>query len=171
MNDEIIDLVDTQNHIIRPVSKHEAHRRGWLHRTVIAEIRDPDGRIVLVRQAPDRQDPGQFVSPVGGHVQAGESEDEALKRETFEETGLSGFKFKLIGRFIYERHVIGRHENHFFIVYQVTADPAHIVLGPEAVEYRTFSDPELRTALKTTPELFGASYFALLEKYFPELLP
>ncbi len=168
--DETVDLVDTENRPVRPISKHEAHRQGWLHRTVIGEVRDPQGNIVLVRQAADRQDAGQFVAPVGGHVRAGESEDDALRRETLEEIGLTGLSYRLLGRFIYERHVIGRHENHYFIVYQITADPAAIVLGPESVEHRTFTPAELKTALISTPESFGPSYFVLLEKYFRDLL-
>ena len=36
--------------------------------------------------------------------------------------------------------------------------------------HRTFTIPELKTLLHTTPELFGASYFALLKQYYPEFL-
>jgi isopentenyl-diphosphate delta-isomerase len=169
--DEVVDLVDPDNQPLRPVSKHAAHREGWLHRTVIGEVRDLQGNIVLVRQAADRQDAGQFVVPVGGHVRAGESEDTALEREAFEEIGLTGLSYRLLGRFIYERHVIGRHENHYFITYQIVLDPTQIVLGPEAVEHRSFAPAELKTALAQTPELFGASYIVLLERYFPSLLP
>ena len=170
VHDEMIDVVDSRNLTTGMVSKHAAHRDGLLHRTVIGEVRDHAGNIVLVRQAHDRQDAGKFVVPVGGHVKSGETEEAALMRETFEEIGLSNFKFTFLDRFIYERHVIGRHENHYFIIYQIIADPNKFILGPEAVEHRTFTVSELKNALKNTPEIFGASYFALLGRCFPELL-
>jgi 8-oxo-dGTP pyrophosphatase MutT (NUDIX family) len=170
LQDEIIDIVDEQNHVTGIGSKHAAHRAGLLHRTVIGEVRDPKGNIVLVRQSADRQDAGQFVVPVGGHVKFGETDDEALKRETLEEIGLRSFSFTFLDRFIYERHVIGRHENHYFIVYQIVADSRRFILGSEATEHRTFSIAELKGALIHTPEIFGASYLILLQRCFPELL-
>ena len=168
--DEMIDIVDKQNQVVRRDSKHAAHRHGWLHRTVLAAVRDPDGNIVLVRQASDRQDPGQFVVPVGGHVKAGETSEQALLREAQEEIGLPGVEHIFLDQFIYDRKVIGRHENHLFIVFQIVADPAHFVLGPEAVEHRSFSVPELKMALKNTPEMFGGSYHVLLQHFAPRIL-
>jgi isopentenyl-diphosphate delta-isomerase len=170
MTDEIVDLVDAQNISIRPISKHEAHIHGWLHRTILAEALDSSGNIILVRQAADRQDAGQYVCPVGGHIRSGETNLQALRREAKEEIGIDTFSYHYFNRFIYERHVIGRHENHFFIIYQIIIDPSQIILGPESTHYRVFTPIELKQALHDTPKEFGASYFVLLEKYFPELL-
>jgi 8-oxo-dGTP pyrophosphatase MutT (NUDIX family) len=39
---------------------------------------------------------------VGGHVCPGESPEEALKRETFEELGLKEFTYKFIRKYIWE---------------------------------------------------------------------
>lgn len=48
-------------------------------------IRDPDGRILLLR----RSDTGAWALP-GGHIEKGESAWEAAVRETEEETGYPG---------------------------------------------------------------------------------
>ena len=170
MNDELVDQVNPDNQVVRTISKLEAHRKGWLHRTVIAEVTDAFGNIILVRQAPDRQDPGQYVCPVGGHVKSGESILDALTRESMEEIGTSNFSLTAVDEFIYERHVIGRHENHFFIVFSLEVDPAEIILGPESVSYRSFTPLQLKQALTQTPEIFGASYIALLKRCHPQLL-
>ncbi len=49
--DEVVDVVDKGNKVLHQVSKHEAHQKGLLHRTIIAEIIDSKGRMTLVNQA------------------------------------------------------------------------------------------------------------------------
>ena len=46
--------------------------------------------------------PGYWDTSVGGHVSPGESPEEALKRETFEELGLKEFTYKFIRKYIWE---------------------------------------------------------------------
>ncbi len=166
---EIVDIVDEADAILYNATKEEAHRKGLLHRTVIGEVRDDSGRILLVRQAPDRQDPGKYVSPVGGHVRSGESNDDALKRETLEEIGLSGFEFRLLGKFVYNRFVRKRQENHYFIVYELLKN-GEIRLGAEAVSWKAFDEEELREELSENRDAFGAAYIAIAERFYPRLL-
>jgi len=170
MQDEMVDIVDDQDKIIGSISKIEAHKNGSLHRTVISEIIDSQGRFILVKQASDRQDAGQYVSPVGGHVQSGETADDALKREAQEETGLQDFSFHLVGKAIFNRTVIGRQENHFFILYEIHSDEK-LVLNHESIEYRAFTKDEITEAIAKTPEMFGAAYYYILEQFYPALLP
>lgn len=166
---EPVDVVDEDNNILYGTTKGEAHAKGLLHRTIIAGVRDSKGRWLLVEQSADRQDAGQYVSPVGGHARTGETEEDTLRRETLEEIGLRDFDFKLIGRSIYNREVLGRKENHYFIFYEIYTDEP-LVLGAESVAYRAFTEDELRAALKNTPERFGAAFFHIIEKHYPHVL-
>ena len=165
----MIDVVDLDCKVLHKTTKGEAHKKGLLHRTVIAEIRNSKGEWLLVKQSPDRQDAGQYVSPVGGHVQAGESDEAALLREAFEETGLIDFAYETVGKFVFERHVIGRHENHYFIVFKITSDE-ELVLNHESVEYVTFSEEQLRQRIQEAPHQFGDAFFALVGRFYPHLL-
>jgi 8-oxo-dGTP pyrophosphatase MutT (NUDIX family) len=140
-----------------------------LHRCVVSEVYDSKGRWLLVKQAADRQDAGQLVSPVGGHVAAGESEDDALKREALEEIGLKDLEYKLKGRAIYNREVLGRKENHYFILYEITSDEP-LTLNYESVGYETFTTDELKQALRETPARFGAAFIRVLQEFYPHLL-
>ena len=62
-NDEIVDVVDETGEVLRQAGKHEAHKQGWLHKTVIGYLKYGDDW-ALVCQASDRQDAGQWVAPV-----------------------------------------------------------------------------------------------------------
>jgi 8-oxo-dGTP pyrophosphatase MutT (NUDIX family) len=169
MAEEIVDIVDIECVVLDSIPKSIAHEKGLLHRTVIGEVRRTNGDWVLVKQAGDRQDAGQYVSPVGGHAKAGESDEQALAREALEEIGLTEFDFEPVGRFVFERKVLGRHENHYFIVYKITTDQ-DLLLGDEAVAYEAFQEDELRKLIASKPEMFGGAFFALLKQFYPHLL-
>lgn len=167
--DEIVDIVDEANTVLYQASKHEAHEKGLLHRCVVSEVFDSKGRWVLIKQAADRQDAGQYVSPVGGHVTSGESEDDALRRETLEEIGLKDMAFSLKGHAIYNRTVLGRKENHYFILYEIHSDEP-FVLNHESVSYRALTEAQLRKELKAYPSRFGNAFFRVLEEFYPYML-
>lgn len=167
--DEPVDIVDENNIIVGQTTKGQAHALGLLHRTVIGGVFDSKGRRLLVEQSADRQDAGQLVSPVGGHARTGETEEDALRREALEEIGLSDFDFKLKGRSIFNREVIGRKENHYFVFYEIITDEP-LTLNSEAVSYSAFTEPELKQLLKDTPERFGAAFLHILEQHYPHLL-
>ncbi len=166
--DEQVDIVNQNDEVVGTTSKQKAHQGGLLNRTVIAEIIGSDGKWTLVKQSSDRQDPGQFVSPIGGHVTAGETEEEAIKREAKEEYGLEGdFTLKFIGKTIFNREVKNRKENHFFILYKIYTDKEPI-LNHESVGFERFSKQQLINELKQQPEKFGTAFHFVFKTFFSE---
>lgn len=170
MQEEMVDVVNENDDIVGVTSKSDAHQKGLLHRTVISEIIDRHGRFVLVLQSSDRQDAGQYVSPVGGHVKNGETENEALKREALEEVGLQDFEFHLVGKAIFNRTILRRQENHYFILYEIFSGE-EIILNAESTSYKSFTKEELKQSIISTPEKFGAAFYFVLETFYPQLLP
>jgi isopentenyl-diphosphate Delta-isomerase len=157
---ELVDVVDPDNHVIGQITKYQAHQQGLLHRTVISEIINPERQWLLVKQAGDRQDPGQYVSPVGGHIKAGESELDALAREAHEEAGITEIHTPTrVGQAIFNRFVNGHQENHFFIVYQIHVTADYVpVLNHESESCNWFSVDEIKSQLITQPQLFGNAF-------------
>lgn len=168
--DELVDVINERGDVVGSVMKSVAHQEGSLHKTVLACVRNSQGEQVLVRQSSDRQDAGQFVFPVGGHIKSGESEIEALGREALEELGLTDVSnIRPIGEAVYNREVLGRKENHLFVMFEIISDEPP-VLGDEAVEYRWFKDSEYFELIATQPELFGASHHFAVQAFFPDHL-
>jgi len=46
--------------------------------------------------------PGKWDTAVGGHLQPGESAEEALRRESAEELGLKEFSFRFLKKYVWE---------------------------------------------------------------------
>lgn len=167
--EEIVDIVDEHGVALRAETKAHAHKHGLLHKTVIGYMRKGD-TWTLVEQASDRQDAGQLVAPVGGHVMSGESDIEALLRESEEEIGTRNISHTFLGSAIFRRQILGRDENHLFIVYEICTDNK-IVLGDEGVSLESFTGVSLKRALVELPERFGDGFYFVLEKFYPDYLP
>ncbi len=166
---EKVEIVDKNLKILYKTTKKIAHKKGLLHKTVIAEVVDSKGRYLLVKQAADRQDPGQYVSPVGGHIMAGESDEDALKREAIEELGISNFKYRYVGKTIFHRQVLGRDENHYFVAYEIKSDQKPR-LNHESVSFKNFTKEQLKKEVKIHPQYFGDAFFANAKEMYAGLL-
>jgi isopentenyl-diphosphate Delta-isomerase len=170
MQDELVNIVNDQNSVIGSISKKEAHDKGLLHPVIIAEVINSKGAMMFVKQAPDRQDPGQYVSPVGGHIRSDESEIQALFRECEEELGFTPIKYNFKGKCIYNRTVCGRKENHYFIIYEIYSDQIP-TLNTESVGYTYLSKEAIKQKLQHEPEFFGDATHVVFKACYSELLP
>ena len=74
-----------------------------LHPVVHMHLFNAGGELFLQKRASTKDLlPGCWDTSVGGHVSPGESPEEALKRETFEELGLKNFSYKFIRKYVWE---------------------------------------------------------------------
>ena len=136
---------------------------------VIAEIKNLKGDWLLVKQASNKQDAGQYVSPVGGHVRARETDEDALKRETLEEVGLKDFKYTFMGRSIFNRPTLGHIENHYFILYEIYSDD-ELQLNDESEEYKRFTLEEIKNICYKDPKQFGDAFHFVLKTFYSKIL-
>jgi isopentenyl-diphosphate delta-isomerase len=166
--DELVDIVDENMNFVEVVAKKEAHTLGLLHKCVIGQVINSKGEYLLVKHPPNRQDPGLYVCPMGGHVTSGEKDEESVSRELFEELGIKDYRSEFAGAKIFNREVIGRKENHVFLVYKVFSDQEP-VLSDEAESCKYFSKEELKKELKEHPENFGKAFHFVVDNILTEL--
>lgn len=88
---EILDVVDEDDRTLFRAPREQVLREYHIHRSVMFFVFDSEGR-VLVNQRSDSKElyPGWWSIAFGGHVLAGESYEQAARREIREETGLTG---------------------------------------------------------------------------------
>lgn len=164
---EHVDIIDEKGNKLYTASKEEAHKKGLLHCCVISEIIDSKGKWLLVIPQDHKQDSGQYVSPVGGHISAGEKPEEALKREVFEEVRIKIARSKRIGEGIFNRKILKRHENHYFIVFEIYTDQKP-KLNDEGKAYAYFTRKEIKEKMTSEPKIFGDAFHFVYKNIYKE---
>ena len=87
--EEIFDVVNERNEVIGQAPRKEVHRRGLRHRAVHILVYNAAGQLFLQKRSMTKEtDPGTWDSSAAGHVDAGETYDASIIRETREEIGI-----------------------------------------------------------------------------------
>ena len=86
---ELIDVFDEDGNFMNySLDRKEVHEKNLWHKHASAWIMNQDGQILLQRRSFDKKkNPGKWAK-TGGHVDAGETCTDALKREVLEEIGI-----------------------------------------------------------------------------------
>ena len=84
--EELFPIVDEQGNILRAATRGECHNGSKLQR----------------RPAWKDIQPGKWDTAVGGHVDLGESVEQALRREAREELGISDFTPQPVDHYVFE---------------------------------------------------------------------
>ena len=102
--EERFPIVDEEGHVTGVATRGECHSGSkLLHPVVHLHVFNSKGDIYLQRR-PDWKDiqPGKWDTAVGGHVDYGETPEEALLREVREELGITDFTPKFIDKYVFE---------------------------------------------------------------------
>ena len=142
--DEILDIVDAEDNVIGQAPRGEATAKRLRHRCVFILARDADDRIFVHRRTAEKLVfPSMHDMFVGGVVGAGESYDEAAKREAEEELGVSGLAPVPLFRFLYESP-----EHTWWSAVYEARTPTAVAPQQEEVAWHAFlTEDELATRL------------------------
>lgn len=134
---ELLSIVSESDTVTGQATREECHSNGLIHRSVMFFIFDKEGR-VLVTKRTDNKDffPGYWSIVLGGHVHAGETYEDAVKRELEEETGIAGEPVFISS---FEKRIPEEREN--VKIYKVTVE-GPITLNPDELAVGIFLDPD-----------------------------
>jgi len=161
VQEELLDVVDVDDNLVRRASRGEIHRRGWLHRAVHLFVFNGRGEVYVQRRSSSKDRFPQFLdSSAAGHVDPGESYENAALRELQEELGIEA-----------ELHEVLRvpasdiTDNEHVVLYRVETD-AEPVPDPEEIQWGGFMTPaQLTSRMKETPGDFVPGFIYLWEEY------
>jgi len=89
MSEELFDVVDEQDRVLRQAPRSEVHARHWLHRASHIFVFNSRGELLVHRRSATKDEcPLMYTSSASGHLSAGEGYELAAVRELEEELGL-----------------------------------------------------------------------------------
>lgn len=148
--EEQVDVVDRHDVVLRTVPRSVMRRERLLHRAVYVAVFRPDGALLIHRRSETKDIwPGRWDIAVGGVVAAGESWDEAVRREIAEEIGVDDVVPEQIGAGSYEDAelaVLGR-------CYRIVTAAALTFTDGEVIEAEWVESAALPTLVRKRPFL------------------
>lgn len=104
---ELFPIVDEQGNVVGSATRGQCHNGSrLLHPVVHLHVFNSQGEVYLQKR-PAWKDiqPSKWDTAVGGHMDYGETPEEALQREAREELGINDFIPQRVGQYVYDSNV------------------------------------------------------------------
>jgi isopentenyldiphosphate isomerase len=168
VNEEIFDVVNDDDLVIRQASRGEVHRHGLKHRAVHVLVLNQRGQLFLQKRSMLKDCfPGTWDSSASGHLDAGEDYDACALRELQEELGLHLrcppprlFKLPASPETGYE----------FVWVYRCQSEGPFILHPEEIEEGNWFTPDEIQAWLRRKPADFASAFREIWNHLPPDAL-
>jgi len=159
---EILDFVDKNDNVIGATTRDGIYKKNLIHRIVHVMIFNNEGKIALqLRSNKVSYCPNHRSTTVGGHVQTGESYEEAALREYNEELWTES-KIEKISKDYYE---IEWDISKFLVTFKTIFNGPFYPDGKEVEKIDFFTIEEIEKMIKNG-EKFHPELLFLLNKYF-----
>ena len=125
MEEEWFPLVNEEGETIGKATRRECHSGSkQLHPVIHLHIFNDAGELYLQKRSMNKDiQPGKWDTAVGGHIDYGETVEEALRREVREELGITEFTPQFMTRYIFESAIEKELVNTFRTVYNGEIQP------------------------------------------------
>ena len=147
---EYLDIVDDKDNVVGKTTIDQIYEKNLIHRIVHILIFNDNGEMALqLRSKHKKFCPHHWSTAVGGHVQSGETYEQAAHRECLEELGKENL--------IIDKVAKHRYKNKFVVTFKATYNGPFTINQEEVDEVRFFAIPKIKELIKNH------------EKFHPEL--
>jgi len=157
---QVLDVVDINDHEIGQATRGEIHEKGWFHRAVHILLFNSSGAVYIQRRSNSKdRHPMKLDSSAAGHVDSGETYLEAAKRELNEELGITADLTSLLNI-----DACPETDNEHIVIYEAHSDLTPIP-NPEEIYDGAFIDSmELSDLMIKRSEDFVPAFILLWEQ-------
>ena len=159
--DELFDVVDAEDRVLRQERRSVVHAQGLLHRAVHVFVFNSRGELLVQRRSASKDEfPLTYTSSASGHVGAGETYDECAPRELMEEIGLDSPL-----EFLVKLPASPGTANEHTALFRTVTDAIPTPDEQEVASLTYFTLEELQALLQIDSAAFSPPFGTLLEWY------
>lgn len=164
---EFLWIVDKNDNPIGKATREEIHETNVWHRGIHVLLNSQDKILLQLRSPKQDKSPNRYDCSVSGHVNYGESYDEAMRREIKEELGIEANKIENLRKVIKFRMNYGRNDNMISVLYlgKYNKFPQNFNRD-EIARLELLSIDEIKHMLYQSPEKFAKWTREIFKWYF-----
>jgi len=171
---DCIDIVNERDEVIGKKFKDLVHQNGDWHRVVhVWVFNSKKGVLIHKRAICKKMFPGFWDTIIGGHLNSGESYEEAAKRELAEEVGIKDYHtLSRLGKWQGISHISAPHNREFIKIFALKYDGEFKKLKPqksEISEIKFIGLPELIKISKNKQQNKKFISFGYFYKILPKI--
>ena len=163
--EEKFPLVDEEGRVIGSATRGECHNGSrLLHPVVHLHVFNSAGDIYLQKR-PEWKDiqPGKWDTAVGGHMDYGETPEQALRREVNEELGITDFVPEFVDKYVFD----SKRERELVYVNRTTYDGPVRPSAEELDGGRFWTMQEIKEAMGK--EILTPNFESEFRRCFPDM--
>ena len=165
MRTEWFPLVNEEGETIGKATRKECHSGSkLLHPVIHLHVFNDAGDLFLQKRSESKDiQPGKWDTAVGGHVDWGETVEDALRREAMEELGIIGFTPQLVTCYEFESEI----ERELVHTYKTTYNGVILPNKDEIEEGRFWTLAEVKAGMGKG--IFTPNFEGELDRVLPDL--
>jgi len=165
MQHELFDVVDELDNVLRQEYRSIVHADGLLHRSVNMFVFNCDGELLLQKRSAIKDEfPLLWTSSASGHVDAGETYEQAAHRELQEELGME-VDLKVLAKFPASQETANEHT----VLFEAVTDAEPVPDPAEIAEVKFVTINQLNRIIEEQPADFTPPFLLLYSWYLSSL--
>ena len=158
---EYFDIVDENDKVIGKASRDEVHQNKLIHRAVTIFVFNSKNELYMIQRSKDKKlNPLKWQGSASGHVESGESYEEAAKRELKEELNIDAEP-----NYEFDIKVYSDEQKEHFKLFSITSDNP-ITTNEEIEQSKFMSVNDIKKMIENNSNQFRDAFLLMFNRYF-----
>ena len=167
---ELLDIVDENDQVVGQDTKANKFEKELISRNVAIFLMDNEGNLLITKRASHKKSfPNRYDLAACGNVGAGESYEDAAKRELLEECGVE-CEVMMLNKLFNQASENGKLRQYFTGIF-LGKHSGDVALNAELTELKKMSVKEVITNIEANRELFCPFFIKDFEFVKDKLMP
>lgn len=158
---EYFNVVNEKDEVIGKALRDEVHQKKLIHRAVTILVFNSKNELYMIQRSRNKKlNPLKWQGSASGHVESGESYEQAAKRELKEELNINAEP-----KFEFDIKVYSDEQKENFRLFSITTDDP-ITTNEEIEQSKFMTIDEIRKMIKNNPNQLRDAFLLMFNQYF-----